>query len=404
MSDYSVCALLETSQVQCWGENAKALSPDQSRPAFVPGLAGVTTLASGQFGDVCATLMNGRMTCFFAATSSALGIDHPVTTTGDTKEFQVVSDHYCTRADNDSVNCRGYYEMDLNFEAPTVDIASFSTGAPRGGCYITKAGASECWERDSITRKMTLNPARSFASGVTRVTGSAYGGCTFFADNTIKCILFRTLSYPLVGSASDFISTNDPLCFANITTKSIDCVVQGQAGVKRPYPTDLQISAGETVQIWDQGQGGCVMKLSGALLCWGTNESGQLGNGTTTASAAAVSVAGLEPGVANFSVGTRTQYNGTTPSSRTFVCAVLKNQTMKCWGSNSRGELGEQIRSVDNQLTPVTMNDSQPVMKVALGEDGGCRLGADRNLRCWGSALWAMSARKMDGLVEPASF
>ncbi len=72
----------------------------------------------------------------------------------------------------------------------------------------------------------------------------------------------------------------------------------------------------------------CASTVSGALYCWGINESGQAGVGTQNYVFDAVKVEGLPERVAQVK---------TTPKT---TCALLTNGKVYCWGSNYNGQLG----------------------------------------------------------------
>ena len=84
-----------------------------------------------------------------------------------------------------------------------------------------------------------------------------------------------------------------------------------------------------------------------AAKCWGNNSGGQLGDGTTTLRLTAVDAAGLTSGVTAISAG---GYH---------TCALTATQTLKCWGSNSDGQLGDGSRI--NRLVPVDIRRSQSI-------------------------------------------
>lgn len=62
--------------------------------------------------------------------------------------------------------------------------------------------------------------------------------------------------------------------------------------------------------------------------CWGNNNDGRLGDGTTTGRAAPVLVLGSSTGITAISAGSR------------HTCAVNATGGAKCWGNNSNGRLG----------------------------------------------------------------
>jgi alpha-tubulin suppressor-like RCC1 family protein len=73
--------------------------------------------------------------------------------------------------------------------------------------------------------------------------------------------------------------------------------------------------------------------------CWGTNTSGQLGYGDTVArGGAGTSIGDALPAVSLDTAGERTAIDITAGSSHT--CVLLDNNTVKCWGLNSSGQLG----------------------------------------------------------------
>ena len=78
----------------------------------------------------------------------------------------------------------------------------------------------------------------------------------------------------------------------------------------------------------DTGSGfTCAVRDVGTVSCWGRNDSGQLGDGTTVNSENPVDVAGVTDAVAVSSGGRH-------------ACAVLGDATLRCWGDNDYGQLG----------------------------------------------------------------
>jgi regulator of chromosome condensation (RCC1) repeat-containing protein len=83
----------------------------------------------------------------------------------------------------------------------------------------------------------------------------------------------------------------------------------------------------------------CAVTAGGAVQCWGDNQAGELGNGSTTGSLVPVQVTGLTSGVTGVSVG----YDS--------VCALTTGGGVECWGTDSLGTLGNN--STTNSSVPV---------------------------------------------------
>ena len=73
----------------------------------------------------------------------------------------------------------------------------------------------------------------------------------------------------------------------------------------------------------------CALTTTGGLKCWGGNNTGQLGDGTTTHRSDPVDVTGLTAGMAAVAAG---WYQ---------TCALTTADGLKCWGGNFSGQLGD---------------------------------------------------------------
>ena len=113
----------------------------------------------------------------------------------------------------------------------------------------------------------------------------------------------------------------------------------------------------------------CSALSDGTVKCWGANWGGQLGNGTTNDQLSPVSVSSISNAVAAF-VG---MYHS---------CAVLSDGTAKCWGSNWSGQLGDGTET--DRDTPVIVNGLSGVTKMAGGSDHTCALLSSGSVQCWG--------------------
>lgn len=125
----------------------------------------------------------------------------------------------------------------------------------------------------------------------------------------------------------------------------------------------------------------CVLRRDGGLKCWGANQYGQLGNGSVLPSRSPVNVKNVVDVQAIVS-GKGIDYNGTPAGFHRCVLLKASGGSVKCWGSNSFGELGDG--TVDQRNEPVAVLNLQNVAQVAAGGAHTCALLYNGKVECWG--------------------
>jgi hypothetical protein len=185
----------------------------------------------------------------------------------------------------------------------------------------------------------------------------------------------------------------------------------------------------------------CALFSDGTVRCWGKNDQGQLGDGTTTRRLTAVAVRGLG-GVIEVSAGfgytcalvdagggsgpvkcwgAPSGWSGVGPSHRTVVpvniggvtnaiaisagigvaCALRADRTVECWGDNSRGELGNGTRA--SSSSPVPVPGLSGVQAIDAGDQTVCVIMQSAGaVRCWGSAGYVAPDIPLDTLTPTA--
>jgi len=115
----------------------------------------------------------------------------------------------------------------------------------------------------------------------------------------------------------------------------------------------------------------CALLANGGVVCWGWNFFGQLGDGTSTNRLVATPVVGLA-GVESLSAGLL------------HTCARLKDTSLRCWGANNAGQLGDG--TADNRSSAGVVPGTSPTDSLGVGGTAyhTCAGLANGSVECWG--------------------
>ena len=191
-------------------------------------------------------------------------------------------------------------------------------------------------------------PAVELGSGRTATSitiGTGYT-CVLLDDNSVKC--WGKADDGQLGTGKEF-TVGDALGEMGNTLLAIDL------GTGR---TATAIAVG--------GEHSCAILDNSSIKCWGKNSSGQLGlghndtrGGDQVNNLGAPLMGDLLPSV---DLGTGRTARGITAGDNQ-TCAILDNESIKCWGSNTAGQLGlgNTSNRGDNSSE---MGDNLPVISL----------------------------------------
>lgn len=113
----------------------------------------------------------------------------------------------------------------------------------------------------------------------------------------------------------------------------------------------------------------CDLNGAGQAYCWGYNGSGQLGDGTNTASPAPLAIPG---GYTFASINANGEH----------ACGLTPEGQAYCWGGNWQGQLGDN--TYDNRSTPTAVTGGYTFKQIVTADQTTCALDLSGSAYCWG--------------------
>ena len=377
--DFHTCALLDNAAAKCWGENDAgrlglgntadrgdaAGEMGNALPAVALGTGRTVTAVTAGGLHTCATLDTGLRKCWGENANGQLGL-------GDTGD-------------------RGDAAGEMGDDLPTADLGAGRTirQISAGGffaCALLDDGTVKCWgqggggklgngnasdigeapgELGDVLRPIPLGSGRTAQA----ISAGANHACALLDNGQVKC--WGSGDHGRLGRGS----TND---IGDSTFEMGDNLVAVDLGTGR---TAVAVSAG--------GFHTCAILDNGNVKCWGHGANGRLGLGGTDDLGDEPGEMGNALPVVLLGTG-RTALAIDAGSSHT--CAVLDNGAVKCWGSNNTGELGlgdtedraDEPGEVGNAIPAVDLGTGRSAVAVTAGASYTCALLDNASVKCWG--------------------
>ena len=358
---YHSCAVLSDGTVRCWGQNdagqlgTAPLTPPAGSltPVALAGITGATSIAA-TFSSTCAGFgPSGRVSCWGSNSSGQLGF------AADSNVHAMPSD------------------------IPGITAAEFVVGGTGGMfCAVMTADRSvQCWgggiKGDGDAASVSPTPVPVAAPGcsgkpcaaMTGVQQLALGdshACAILSDNSVACWgdgsrgangsnTTQLLPQTITGLQATHVSAgNQTTCVVESGSGQVKCFGAAERlghgiGVisDSPTPIDVCLDGNCTTLLLNQiataqfDETVCALGAGGAVSCWGSNSSGQLGDGSGTSPRPYASPASIGGAVSLAAGGG-------------FFCAVVAEGPellLRCWGDNGAGQLGDN--TMNQRGTPV---------------------------------------------------
>ena len=442
------CALHQTGTISCWGNNiysqlGRGTDNNSSVPAEVLGITDATAITSGA-KDNCALHQDGAISCWgdnYDGTDSDVSVE--IVGITDATAITAGWGHSCALHENGKISCWGNnYNGELGNRTETesevpvevvgiTDATAITTGTAHN-CALHQKGTISCWGNNSsgqlgnITTTLSSVPVQVVGiTDATAITAGTAHTCALHQDGKISC--WGNNNWGQLGNRTDTWRSSVPVEVADITdatavtagggltpdghtcalhqTGTISCWGsnnEGQLGNGTDDDSSVPVSVADIIDATAIAAGdlhSCALNERGAIFCWGKNEHGQLGNLTYTWwslvtgewSWVPVEVADITDATA---ITTGGRIHNEVISSKGHSCALHKGGTISCWGNNDEGQLGNRTET-DNWM-PMEIVGITDATTITTGGGHTCALHQDGKISCWGNNDYGQLGNRTD--------
>ncbi|RLT33238.1 MAG: hypothetical protein DWI54_00240 [Chloroflexi bacterium] len=372
-SDHS-CAMLTTGVVKCWGANNN-------------GQLGLGNTNS--YGDAVSETGAGLPAVDLDQTAKYIsaGYGHTCAIRNDNSTVCWGENFWGTLGNGSRSNI-GDNSGEMGSSLIAVDLSTdYATSLSAGyqfTCAILNTSQVKCWGVNDVGQTgadgwhgmssdtMGANlPAVNLGAGRTAkaISAGRQHACAILDNDTVKCWGANTYGQLGLGNTASLV-------YPNI----------GEAAV-------VNLGTGRTAKTIAAGSyHTCAILDNGSLKCWGFNASGQLGQDTTANIGDGSGEMGDSLPAINLGSGrTAVAVAACKRGDLDYTCAILDNGTLKCWGDNGFGQLGQG--DMNNRgdstaemaaLAAVNLGTGIQVTAVAIGAAHSCQILSSTNIKCFG--------------------
>ena len=276
--------------------------------------------------------------------------------------------------------------MTSHFSTYGVNASALVSAGTIAGCGIGTSGSAVCWGDNSVGElgngvlgngsMISSTPVVvSTGAALTAVSTGGFHACGLDGAGTVYC--WGANSSGQLGNGT--------------TTGPQQC-----AGGQAPCGTTPAAITGVGTEPFVMVSAGifssCAVDLTGAAFCWGDNQIGELGNGSTTSSPTPTSV--VSPQGVSFSSVSLSNAFGI--DSTWHACALASDGAAYCWGDDAFGELGSGTAQAETCINnrgvvgpcstlPVAVAGGISFRAISAGGDFTCGVDYAARVYCWGA-------------------
>ncbi len=371
------------------GQWTKAVCPASKPLCKNASCLGIRSVVAGGT-NTCVTFEDASVRCF-GAEGSRRGNRGASAVPGVTGAVELApgAGHSCARLDDGTVLCWGANNHgqigDGTIEGPrppTPVLGLTNASAIAAGddhtCAIIDGGKVVCWGRGDFNAlggpppKPPAGAKPKVSEEEPSVSPAEPGG-----PPTLLSGVAGLSSLALGARHGCFIARGGRVsCFGDDDSNQLGTFVASNAGKPKPGPKPtsrlVAVKGIEGATVLALGaRHACAVVDGGSVRCWGSNAKGQLGDGTTTARTESVVVAGLAD-VTALALGAE------------YSCALVAGGGVKCWGDNAHNQLGDGTTTAHPSPVDVSGLSGAKSISAAHGAHTCVTLN-DGEVRCWGT-------------------
>ncbi len=261
-------------------------------------------------------------------------------------------------------------EMDGNLSGKKVTgVDTFS----KHTCAVTDAGVLYCWGDDSFETIGAPTPGNNFT----------YYPLPVKTDGVLKDKKIADVA-PGASHTCAVDENGKGYCWGQNLLGSAGCGLEDQI-IHEPVEVDMTgaLKDKKILEISSGSGHTCTVADDGGIYCWGSNDTGQLGDGNGGHGGGIGELGDLSRVPVKSETG-ELKFK-TVSSGASHTCALSEDGEIYCFGNNSKGQLGDS--TTEMRLIPVKVDSDKVFKSVSAGFEHSCAVDEAGDAYCWGSNI-----------------